>query len=1665
MRLKGLLRKLDGTGLSLPGEDELEFMLWHDNALYGVFRAKPNPVGTVVFEAPLPENAALGAYQLTIGHEGERYSVFRVDRGERPLLEVTVKPDAEIVFAGATVHSRVQVMRLGNVAAIGVPVTVKVYRGAAPAAPRPEDPREDFFNAVALQNYPDSDRQDTFAQRLAAMNEVWNAQGVTDAKGEYSFSFDSDKREAARYLIFAEAKALPGRSEAATAEVLSHDLPLFLEVAPERFSYYPGETLRAKVTTRALDGKALSASLRLEVGREDGTTGRRSEYFEIIKTDKDGQAQIAVALGKSQGSIRLGLQGAAGWVYRDVMYTLNQIGASSGEKGLRLQLDRKAYYPGETAHVTIQSDRPGLDVLLTVSREKVRAHHRFAINGTIGVFDLPVDELGAPNLFFHAAAVANDSVYSAAVEIPVVPTHQFLKVEVETEKETYAGGTPVAAVVKVSDWKGKPVPDAEVSLAAVLSSAFVLQEDLTPDLARYFLNHRLPHWVTFGGSELAKDAPRDDSFWLAAVFAWGVYNDLAGIGVDDGPGHGSFGFRNGGGRRLMVKRHGGSRSSEGMYDAYSEFLRQHGLTLFHEARLVTDKDGRAKVEFLLPAGNGEFRFTARALTAGTLIGEIRRTVKFHQDVALQAPWPASIREGERFETPLFVVNNSEKAQRGTVAVAADLPVKLLAAPEVTIPAGGVARLDFELDARQLPQSLSEPQSGYQPPLLYAKFSATFAHADGPKITSEAMVPVFCKGIPVERRTVALVAAGRGGGAKEVRFNLQAALPASVRLQIRPLADPKEIVRWLLEDLKQHEGGDYYAWAAESIAARLPAGEIEAGKFLPIEAPLMAALSHGVGFHGGGREPYFLAVSSALRRGVRLPAGWAEDTSKASGTAVENLKPFEAWALAECQDTPEEQSDLAAGLDKLRLAGNWPREDWAFLALGLHKLDRKSKAARCLDNALAGVQLHRREHARELPLRESAALLLAGVRVGLDNETLGVLYEAVLDSLAHTPRPEPQAAALAAHGVMAWSELWQAAPEPLKLTLNGKEKALQPAGLLEEFPDANQNVSIAIAPPKSGAAAAEIVCSYRLPGEEPRVKENIALSRSFIRLDKDGVGQWLQAGEALRLGDTLLMLLEAAAEDKILASVPPAGPWEGMPLQRYQTPAIRVRREFILSTEKREKVLAAVEEKRLEDARTEMLAAIAAGDYLEETEGGAEQEIPALPAAITDTQAGCVRFEIRKDRHLIVLAYKPDRTGDFLAPAAWLNTAEDNLPVVSTAPFALRVLEAAAELPARPVELHVREELRDCVTAALKLVPGSFLNSYVDAQKTSVDVRALAFFGLLHSTAPQAADAYAALRWPDYGADAFEVLREAIQWRNTLKDANLSADQPFGSGVLKRALESDELAARLARAMKAAGLEPFKTSQEQGQAAGALIRKVSWQLMVENIWRCGLNAAARGTPALEGIGNRVLTLADVLQKVEPDEMARLLQDLELAVDSERRLVRGPTLKEALKTWAEENGLTIAMAEDVPDLQAEEFVLALPTLPSVKSLDESLRGLYLRAHREGRTVNISLDRDWARFKPEVRDFLTAKDAAGRLRAFLEHFHANGAQLKQLAAPQLQETAYTPRVEFPVDLAASDFLEKLRLDAERPLAEQLFTLRAQGVRLETAEGILRLSLVKQP
>jgi hypothetical protein len=111
--------------------------------------------------------------------------------------------------------------------------------------------------------------------------------------------------------------------------------------------------------------------------------------------------------------------------------------------------------------------------------------------------------------------------------------------------------------------------------------------------------------------------------------------DGTGVGVGTGAGKGSFGNRNGGGRKLMVMRHGGSKASEGAVDKALEWLAYHQEADGHWDCLKWEgsaNDGRCV------GINGNAATTGFALIAFLGAGHTDKVGKYRDNVARGLKW-------------------------------------------------------------------------------------------------------------------------------------------------------------------------------------------------------------------------------------------------------------------------------------------------------------------------------------------------------------------------------------------------------------------------------------------------------------------------------------------------------------------------------------------------------------------------------------------------------------------------------------------------------------------------------------------------------------------------------------------------------------------------------------------------------------------------------------------------------------------------------------------------------------------------------------------------------------------------------------------------------------------------------------------------------------------
>jgi len=309
---------------------------------------------------------------------------------------------------------------------------------------------------------------------------------------------------------------------------------------------------------------------------------------------------------------------------------------------LTLVPDKQTYKPYETATILVQSPYESATALLTVEREGLLEHKVFELEGTAPALELPIKEDYLPNVYvsvmlikgrtslpkMNESDLGKPSFKIGYAKLSVETSGRRLQVRITPNKKEFRVGEMLEAEVEVLDAKGKGVR-SEVALAAVDAGVLNLIGYSLPDLFETFYRER----------------------------GLGVRTSQSLLHLVEQRHYGEKG-----------EARGGGEGGEGM-GGYA--FRQHMMTTpYWNPCLITDANGKAKVQFKLPDNLTTFRLMAVANTVEAF-GKAQSDVVVSQPLSIIAALPRFVRIGDKFEAGVTVSNYTNQKTTVKVSVAAN----------------------------------------------------------------------------------------------------------------------------------------------------------------------------------------------------------------------------------------------------------------------------------------------------------------------------------------------------------------------------------------------------------------------------------------------------------------------------------------------------------------------------------------------------------------------------------------------------------------------------------------------------------------------------------------------------------------------------------------------------------------------------------------------------------------------------------------------------------------------------------------------------------------------------------------------------------------------------------------------------------------------------------
>ncbi|MEF8766214.1 MAG: alpha-2-macroglobulin [Candidatus Accumulibacter phosphatis] len=467
--------------------------------------------------------------------------------------------------------------------------------------------------------------------------------------------------EPARYILSVLAQDGAAYRVRATKEILIERGATLWQISAPAYFSRPGEAVDFRYTPQGKAGPG-SQPTRWEILRLEDRQRRDGALAEASLAD-GGSARLAFP---EPGSYTVSLRDARGNLLAATSHWVSGEGMKAIPGSVEIVFDKEHYQAGETAHALITFPQAVGDALLTLERDQVEAYA--LLSGKAGWLsvsqvapaqwraDIPVREEYGPNVTFSVLYLANgDYVFQNKGLRVAVPG---VEVAIRTPRERYAPGETVTLELETRV-AGRPTP-ALVNLGVVDEMIYVLQPEIAPSIGSFFYhprrnNVRTTVSLSFIGYDLAR---------LPAKGSAPVRRSLSERGV-----------------KVLERPRRDDTDTAGWWPT-----------------LMTGENGKVSVSFRMPDALTRWRVTARAITAGGVVGQQTRHVESHKDFYAKWTGPTTFRLGDRPAATLVAFN-----QTGATA-----KVQLSAS------GGGLAvRREVELQpgANNLPLALDKPVGG------------------------------------------------------------------------------------------------------------------------------------------------------------------------------------------------------------------------------------------------------------------------------------------------------------------------------------------------------------------------------------------------------------------------------------------------------------------------------------------------------------------------------------------------------------------------------------------------------------------------------------------------------------------------------------------------------------------------------------------------------------------------------------------------------------------------------------------------------------------------------------------------------------------------------------------------------------------------------------------
>lgn len=521
VEFKGIVRTMKGFEYAVVPNQDITVKI-KDSRNTEVYKEvlRTDEMGSLNGSYKIEKEAPLGDYTIffEIGENDIYSQTFSIEQYKKPEYKVSVTPEKAQYLNNETIEAKIKADYYFGSPVAGAEVEYNIYkqRYYKPWWSYSEYAwwYEDFY-ATQDENYMYNNSE-----------MIYSGSGTLNEYGEMTvyyniketFKFSNNQRDWRwyvwnddtdyQYIIQARVVDKSRRQISGVGTVLVTRGQFFITANTNKYLYKPNDDVIFTVRTLDFSDKPVSTDFSVNIYKYNYS--KSGDHNKDLVTSFNGKT-----LSEGTGTVTYKLPyDAEGYYLAEIeardekgnkitgavnfsVYKESYSWWNDDNGGVLIMTDKDSYKIGDTVKAVIINPAAGANVLVSAESDNILYYSVEKFYGTSKEVSIPVTDKFSSNFYIKASYIKDGTMYDAQKMLMVVQEQKFLTVEIDPSKLIYKPKEKGELKVRVLDYMGLPVKNAELSLGIIDESIYAIKPESTTDIRKFFYG---PKWVYVSSS-------------------------------------------------------------------------------------------------------------------------------------------------------------------------------------------------------------------------------------------------------------------------------------------------------------------------------------------------------------------------------------------------------------------------------------------------------------------------------------------------------------------------------------------------------------------------------------------------------------------------------------------------------------------------------------------------------------------------------------------------------------------------------------------------------------------------------------------------------------------------------------------------------------------------------------------------------------------------------------------------------------------------------------------------------------------------------------------------------------------------------------------------------------------------------------------------------------